>query len=160
MIRILMDTGSLEWNLADQAVHQAGGVLEVTCRITNPTPLARSYRIYMALYDPETGNALAGSTGAISLDDIDTFEVADESQLDILVPLQIEYSNVLLRGSLYDVGSGEMATGLQCLLVPPPGMEEQIASVSSFTSGVITMGLVSELVGEMITGMISGIGGA
>jgi hypothetical protein len=150
-MRILMATGSLEWNLPEQVTHRAGSLLTVTFRITNPTPTSRSYQIFMALFDPSSGSVIAGTTGPISVNGVDTFEVEAEGELTVVAPLKIDYSNALLQAALYDVQSGEMAVGLQATLVAPPSAGEQIAPITSFASGVMVLG--------MVAGMMSGIAG-
>jgi hypothetical protein len=146
MIRILMATGSLEWDLPEQVTHRAGSVLTVTFRITNPTAVPRSYQIFMALFDPASGSVIVGTTGPISVNGVDTFEVGAESELTVVAPLKIDYSNALLQAALYDVQSGEMAVGLQTTLVEPPGVGEQIAPITSFASGIMVLGMVTGVV--------------
>ncbi len=149
MVRILMLTGSLEWSLPERVSHRAGSVLTITFRITNPTPSARSYQIFLALFDPATGSVIAGSTGPISVDGTDTFEVAAESELTVVAPLRIDYSNALLQAALYDVQSAEMAVGLQTFLEEPPGVGEQILPIATFAAGVMALGLVAVMVTDM-----------
>ena len=149
MIRILMLTGSLEWSLPQRVAHRAGAVLQVTFRITNPTAAPRSYKIYLAMFDPATGAVIAGTTGPISIDEMDTFEVAAGGELTVVAPLKIDYSNALLQAALYDVQSGEMAVGLQSLLEPPPGVGEQIAPIIGFASGVMVLGMVASMMTEI-----------
>ena len=146
MVRILMATGTLEWDLPERVVHRAGAVLTITFRITNLSAASRSYQIFMALFDPATGNVIAGTTGPISIDGVDTFEVAAESELTLMAPLKIDYTNANMHGSLYDVESGEMAVGLQTLLEEPPGVGEQLAPIIEFASGVMVLGLVTGMV--------------
>ncbi len=153
MIRILMLTGSLEWDLPERVTHRAGSVLQVTFTITNSTADPRSYQIFMALFDPATGAVIAGTTGPISIDGEDTFEVAGESDLTVVAPLKIDYSNALAHASLYDVQSGEMAVGLQTVLAEPPGIGEQIAPLTGFASGVMALGLVAGMVTDMTAGL-------
>ena len=152
MIRILMLTGSLEWNLPERVTHQAGAVLTITFRITNPTAVPRSYQIFMALFDPATGNVIDGTTGPISIDEEDTFEVAGESELTLVAPLKIDYSNAFIQASLYDVESGEMAVGLQSVLEQPPappGLGEQVAPITGLASGVMVLGMVASMMTEI-----------
>jgi hypothetical protein len=154
MIRILMLTGSLEWSLPQRVVHQAGAVLTITFRIANTTAAPRSYQIFMALFDPGTGNVIAGTTGPISIDEEDTFEVAAESELTLVAPLKIDYSNAFIQAALYDVQSGEMAVGLHSTLEQPPappGLGEQVAPITGFASTVMVLGLVAEMAVEMTT---------
>ncbi len=151
MIRLLMETGTLEWDLLSRVTHQAGSILPTTFRIANPTGLVRTYRIYLALFDA-SGAVIDGTTGALDINGEDTFEVAAESDLTLLAPLRPDYSNALLQAALYDVQSGEMAVGLQANLVQPPGFAEQIAPVVGFASSVMTLG--------MVAGMMSGMGKA
>ena len=155
MIKILMATGSLEWNLPERVAHRAGNVLTITFRIANPTAAPRSYQIFMALFDPPTGNVIGGTTGPISIDGVNTFEVAAEDELIMVAPLKVDYSNAFIQAALYDVESGEMAVGLQSVLEQPPGAGEQIAPITGFASGVMVLGLVTELV----TGMMVETGG-
>jgi hypothetical protein len=150
-IKILMLTGSLEWSLPERVTHRAGSVLQVTFRITNPTAAPRSYRVFMAVFDPATGSVIAGTTGPISIEGVDTFEVAGEGELTVVAPLKIDYSNALLQAALYDVQSGEMAVGLQALLEQPPGIGEQILPIIGFASGVMALGLVAGVVKDMAT---------
>ncbi len=150
MIRILMLTGTLEWDLPQRVAHRAGAVLQVTFGITNPTGVSRSYRIYLAMFDPATGAVIAGTTGPISIDEMDTFEVEAEGEMTLVAPLQIDYSNALLQAALYDVQSGEMAVGLQAYLEPPPGVGEQIAPITGFASGALVLGMVAEVMTDMI----------
>ena len=149
MIRILMLTGSLEWNLPERVTHRAGAVLTITFRVTNATATPRSYQIFMALFDPGTGNVIAGTTGPISINGLDTFDVEAEGELTLVAPLKIDYSNALAHASLYDVVSGEMAVGLQTVLEESPGIGEQIAPITGFASGVMVLGLVA----SMMTGI-------
>ncbi len=149
MIKILMLTGSLEWSLPQRVTHRAGAVLTITFRLTNPTAAPRSYQIFMALFDPGTGNVIAGTTGPISIDGLDTFEVAAEGELIVVAPLKIDYSNVFIQAALYDVVSGEMAVGLQSVLEQPPGAGEQIAPIIGFASGVMVLGLVASMMTEI-----------
>lgn len=149
MIKILMLTGSLEWSLPERVAHRAGGVLTITFRVTNPTAAPRSYQIFMALFDPATGNVIAGTTGPISVDGLDTFEVAAEGELTVVAPLKTDYSNALLQAALYDVQSGEMAVGLQAYLEQPPGAGEQIAPITGFASGVLVLGMVVSMMTEI-----------
>jgi len=151
MIKILMLTGSLEWSLPERVTHRAGSILTITFRITNPTTAPRSYQIFMVLFDPGTGAVIEGTTGRISIDGEDTFEVAAESELTLVALLKIDYTNANMHGSLYDVQSGEMAIGLQTLLEEPPGVGEQIAPIIEFASGVMVLGLVGGMVIDMIT---------
>ena len=151
MVRILMLTGSLEWSLPERVSHRAGSTLTVTFGIINPTPALRSYQIFLALFDPASGSVIAGGTGPISVAGTDTFEVAAESELTVVAPLRIDYSNVLLQAALYDVQSGEMAVGLQSILEEPLGVGEQIAPITDFACGVMALGLV--------TGMVTNIAG-
>jgi len=153
MIRILMTTGSLEWNLPERASHRAGAVLTITFRIANPTATARTYQIFMALFDPGTGSVIEGTTGPISIDGVNVFEVAAEGELIVVAPLKIDYSNAFIQAALYDVQSGEMAVGLQTILEEPPGIGEQIAPVAGFASSVMALGLVTGVVTDMITNM-------
>ena len=148
MIRILMLTGSLEWSLPQRVAHRVGAVLQVTFRITNPAAASRSYQIFMAMFDPGTGNVIAGTTGPISIDGVDAFEVAAEGELTLEAPLKIDYSNAFIQASLYDVESGEMAVGLQSLLEQPTGaggLREQIAPITGFASGVMVLGMVTSM---------------
>ena len=148
MVKILMLTGSLEWSLPERVTHQAGAVLTITFRIANPTTAPRSYQIFMALFDPGTGNVIAGTTGPISIDEEDTFEVAGESELTLVALLKIDYSNVLVQAALYDIESGEMAVGLQSTLEQPPappGIGEQLAPITGFATGVMALGLVASI---------------
>jgi len=149
MIRIMMLTGSLEWSLPQRVTRHAGAVLQVTFGITNPTSASRYYRIYLALFDPGTGAVIAGTTGPISIDGLDTFEVAAEGELTLVAPLEIDYSNALLQAALYDVQSGEMAVGLQAYLEPPPAAGEQIAPITGFASGVLVLGMVASIMTDM-----------
>jgi hypothetical protein len=151
VVKILMTTGSLEWNLPERVTHRAGDVLTITFRITNPTASPRSYQIFMALFDPGTGSVITGTTGPISIEGVNTFEVGAEGELTLVAPLKIDYSNALVQAALYDVESGEMAVGLQSVLEEPPGLGEQIAPITGFASGVLVLGLVS----GMVTGMMS-----
>ena len=145
MIKILMATGSLEWDLPQQITHRAGSVLTVNFRISNPTEATRAYQIFMALFDPDAGNVIAGTSGPISINDMDTFEVAAEGELTLVAPLKIDYSPALLQAALHDVTSGEMAVGLQTLLEEPPGIGEQLVPVTGFAAGVMALGLVASL---------------
>ncbi len=157
MVKILMLTGSLEWDLPGQMDHPAGGVLTVTFRIANPTAVPRSYQIFMALFDPFTGSVIAGTSGPISLNGTATIAVEAESELVIVAPLKIDYSNVIMQAALYDAVSGEMAVGLQTLLMQPPeppGPGEQIAPIIGFASGMMALGMV----GGMMTGIITNKG--
>ncbi len=154
MIKILMQTGSLEWNLTDQVTHRAGDVLTITFRITNPTTFSRSYQIFMALFDPNTGAVIEGTSGPISIDGENTFEVAGEGELTLVAPLKINYSNVLASASLYDVQSGEMAIGLRTVIVAPPGIGEQIAPITGFATEVMALGLVA----TVVTGITADLG--
>ena len=149
MVKILMLTGSLEWSLPERVAHRAGSVLTITFRITNPTADTRSYQIFMALFDPGTGAVIEGTTGPISINGLDTFDVEAEGELTLVAPLKIDYSNALAHASLYDVQSGEMAVGLQTVLKEPPGIGEQIAPITGFASGVMALGLVA----SMMTGI-------
>ena len=103
----------------------------------------------MALFDPGTGSVIEGTTGPISIDGEDTFEVAGESELTLAAPLKIDYSNALAQAALYDVQSGEMAVGLQSLLEQPPGVGEQIAPITGFASGVLVLGMVASMMTEI-----------
>ena len=149
MIRILMLAGSLEWSLPQRVAHRVGSVLTITFRITNPTAAPRSYQIFMALFDPATGAVIAGTTGPISIDGVDAFEVAAEGELTLVAPLKIDYSNALLQAALYDVQSGEMAVGLQAYLEPPPGVGEQITPITGFASGVMVLGMVASMMTDI-----------
>ena len=149
MIRILMLTGSLEWSLPQRVAHRAGDVLTITFQITNPTAAPRSYQIFMALFDPGTGNVIAGTTGPISVDGVNTFEVAGESELTLVAPLKIDCSNAIAHASLYDVQSGEMAVGLQTVLEEPPGIGEQLAPITGFATGVTALGMVASMMIDM-----------
>ena len=149
MIRILMLAGSLEWSLPQRVAHRAGSVLTITFRITNLTAAPRSYQIFMALFDPGTGAVIAGTTGPISIDGVNTFEVAAEGELTVVAPLKIDYSNAFIQAALYDVESGEMAVGLQSTLEPPPGLGEQLAPITGFASGVVVLGMVASMMIDM-----------
>ncbi len=149
MIRILMQTGALEWSLPQRVSHRAGAVLRVIFRITTPTAAPRPYQIYLALFDPATGAVIAGTTGPISIDGVNAFEVEGEGEMTLTAHLRIDYSNSLLQAALYDVQSGEMAVGLQSYLEQPPGLPEQISGITGFISSVMVLG--------MVTGTVSGI---
>ena len=149
MIKILMATGSLEWNLSERVTHRAGSELTITFRITNPTAAPRSYQIFMALFDPGTGAVIAGTTGPISINGGNTFEVEAEGELILVASLKIDYSNALAQAALYDVESGEMAVGLQTYLEQPPGVGEQIAPITGFASGVLVLGMVASMMTEI-----------
>jgi len=149
MVRILMLTGSLEWSLPERVSHRAGSVLTVIFKIANPTPSARSYQIFLALFDPASGSVIAGTTGPMSIDSVNTFEVAAESELTVVAPLRIDYSNALLQAALYDVQSAEMAVGLETVLEEPPGVGEQIAPITDFACGVMALGLVAVMVTDV-----------
>jgi len=151
MIRILMLAGSLEWSLPQRVAHRAGSVLTITFRITNPTAAPRSYQIFMALFDPGTGAVIEGTTGPISIDGENTFEVGAEGELTLVAPLKIDYSNAFIQAALYDVESGEMAVGLQTVLELPPGLGEQVAPITELASTVMVLGLVAEMAVEMTT---------
>ena len=153
MIKILMQTGTLEWDLSERVIHHAGGVLQVTLRIANPTAVSRLYQVYMALFDPTTGSVIDGTSGPISVEGVNSFEVDRDSEQTVVAPLKIDYSNVLLQAALYDVQSGEMAVGLQALLELPSGVGGQIEPVTGFASGVMALGMVTGMVTDMITNM-------
>lgn len=125
----------------------------MTFRISNPTAAPRSYQIFMALFDSASGAVIAGTTGPISINEVDTFEVEAEGELTVVAPLKIDYSNALLQAALYDVQSGEMAVGLPALLEQPLGAGEQIAPITGFASGVMALGLVTGMVADVITNM-------
>ena len=147
---VSIETGTLEWNLAQQVVHRAGSVLPINFQITNSTEEARSYQIFMAMFDPATGAVIEGTTGPISINGVSTFEVEGQSQLTLVAPLRIDYSNALLQAALYDVEANEMSVGLQTYLEQPPGVGEQIAPIASFAGGVMALGMVAMIVGEVV----------
>ena len=146
---VSIETGTLEWNLAQQVVHRAGSVLPITFGITNPTDEARSYQIFMAMFDPTTGAVIEGTTGAISINGVSTFEVDGQSQLTLVAPLRIDYSNALLQAALYDVEANVMSIALQAYLEQPPGVGEQIAPIASFAGGVMALGMVATIFTEV-----------
>lgn len=154
-MKLLMTTGSLEWNLLQRVSHRPGEVVTVDFLITNLTGAARAYQIFMALFDMASGGVIAGTTGPISIDGVDAFEVPGDSQTEVTACLKVDYSDVYLQAALYDVESGEMAVGLQTILEPPPGTTEQMVPVISFASGVMMLGMVA----KSITGVMAGMGG-
>lgn len=158
MLKILMATGSLEWDLAEQVSHRAGDVLAINFAITNPTAEARTYQIYMALFDPATGSVIAGTTGPITVGEANVFEVAGNSQLALEAPLKIDYSNVNAQASLYDTESGEMAAGLQSFLEQPEEIEEPTgepvtADITGLAVGMMALGMVGMMMANMGKGM-------
>ena len=158
MFKILMATGSLEWDLAEQVNHRAGGVLTISFTITNPTAEARTYQIYMALFDPATGSVIAGTTGPRTVGEANVFEVAGNSQLALEALLKIDYSNVNAQAALYDVMSGEMAVGLQSFLKQPEEIEEPTgepvtAEITGLAVGMMTLGMVGMMMANMGKGI-------
>lgn len=149
MTKLLMLTGSLEWSLPEKVTHRAGDVLEVTFHLSNPTSEARSYQVFLALFDAAGGSAIPGTTGPITIDGADTFEVAAEGERTLAAPLKIDYTNAVMQASLYDVQSGEMALGLQARLEAPAGAINQLSPLMGFASGVLALGLVAGMVSNM-----------
>jgi len=147
-----MATGILGWSLPGSVEYRAGSLLPITFWITNPTDSVRSYQIFMALFD-ESGSVIPGTTGAVSIDGVDTFEVGAGETVTLTGSFRMDYSNVSLHASLYDVESGEMAIGLVAFLEQPPGIEEQISPVTAFASGVLVLGAVGMLVSRISRGM-------
>lgn len=141
-----MLTGSLEWSLPPQVVHKAGGLLPVTFRLANPANAPRSYQIFLALFDPATGSVMADASGPLAINGVNTFEVEANSELTLAASLQIDYSDAVLQAALYDTESGEMAVGLQTRLESPAGIGDPVAPIAGFVSGVLALGLVTDMV--------------
>ena len=154
MIRVYVsiETGTLEWALEQRVLHPAGGVLSITFRITNLTDEARLYQIFMAMFDPTTGAVIEGTTGSISIDGINTFEVEGQSQLTLVSPLRIDYSDALLQAALYDIQANEMSIALQTYLEQPLSPVEQ---GSPALVGVVAVGLVG-LAGSLLLALVGG----
>ncbi len=162
MVKILMATGSLEWDLAEKVDHRAGDVLTINFTITNPAAEARTYQIYMALFDPDTGSVITGTTGPIAVGGVDVFEVAGNSQLTLEAALKIDYSNANVQAALYDVTSGEMAVGLQAFLKQPEEVEEPVGepvveSVMPEITGLAVGMMALGMVGMMMSGVTQGM---
>lgn len=147
---VSIETGTLEWDLAQQVIHRAGSVLSITFQITNPTDEARLYQIFMAMFDPTTGALIEGTTGPISINGVSTFEVEGQSQLTLVAPLKIDYSNALLQAALYDVEANVVSIALQTYLEQPPGIGEQIAPIAGFAGGVMALGMVATIIAEIV----------
>lgn len=145
VVRILMATGSMEWDLPAVVRYHAGDVLTVGFTIANPTDAARQYSIYLALFDLQ-GSVIPGTSGPIALDGQQVSVPAGEDLL-LRVQLRIDYSNCIMQAALYDVETGEMGTGLQATLEEPPELGEQLAPLLSGLAVLPALGLALSIVG-------------
>lgn len=158
-IKIMMLTGSLEWDIGEQVSHRAGDILSINFTITNPTADARSYQIFMALFDPATGSVITGTTGPITIGNTNVFEVAGGSELSLEAAFKIDYSNAVIQAALYDIQTGEMAVGLQSVLVEPPenGLpaadDMGMTGITGFVAGIMLLGMVAGMMTNLADGM-------
>ena len=150
VVRILMATGSLEWDLPATVQHPAGGILTVRFRLVNPTNTELRYRIYLALFDLQ-GALIPGTTGPIEMNGQD-ISVPAGSERTITLHLRIDYSNCYIQAALYDIENNTMGVGLQATLEQPPGLEEELAPAISGITAIAVIGMLLPLVVEMAEG--------
>lgn len=149
VVKILMATGSLEWDLPPTVQHRAGNTLSINFKITNPTADARQYKIYLALFHLG-GSVIPGTPGPIIVQGQDTFTVTAYGELIISAALPILFSNCQMQAALYDIASDEMGVGLQVTLVEPPSLGEQLAPVTSALASIMALGMVMALGSEAV----------
>ena len=142
LARAMMETGELEWNLAQSTQHRAGSALNVAFTITNPMTLEKQYQIWIGLFD--LGGAVI-TTFALP----DTFTVSGESSQSFSISVKVDYSNCILEASLYDVETGGMGAALQTVLEQPASLVEQI---SPALIGAMTVGVVGAFLPKVLKG--------
>ena len=97
--------GYIEWNLPGVLKYQAGQAIPVVLRVTNPSPEAREYQLYLGLYDPETRELIPETLQLVKVDEKDSFIVAGGSYVQMEGEVTFDRTNVIFAILLYDVAS-------------------------------------------------------
>ena len=138
-----LQTGILEWNQPERQAYQAGASLSLSMVVSNPTAVVREYQLYLGLYDPDTGQLIEGTGGLILVDEKETFSVAAGGYVELQGSLTLDYTNVILAISLYDVAEGALASQVATLLEGESSMWEGIMPLMG---GVLAIGMMGAMI--------------
>jgi hypothetical protein len=138
--------GYIEWNVPAALEYQPGQAIPIVLRVTNPSPEAREYQLYLGLFDPETGELIPDTLGLIRVDEKDSFTVAGGSYVEMEGEVTVDRTNVILAILLYDVASDTTPSYVATQLsAPAPGWD-----LTPLLAGVFAIAMVG-MVAPMVT---------
>jgi len=134
--------GSIEWNLPGELEYQAGQAIPMVLIVTNPSPEAREYHLYLGLYDPETSELIPDTLEVIGVNESDSFTVAGESYIQMEGELSLESTGVILAILLYDVASDNVPGYVTVLLSSPDTGSSNLDSILGGMVAVMAIGMI------------------
>lgn len=123
---VALQTGVLQWNQPERQTYQPGTPLGVRLRVANPTAADREYRLYLGLYDPQTGLLIQDTWSLIAVDGQEKFTVPAGSYVEMQGDITVDRTGVILGMALFDVATGEYVSVVETLLEAAPTIWDQL----------------------------------
>jgi len=134
--------GSIAWNLPEGLEYQAGQVIPMVLEVTNPSPEAREYQLYLGLYDPETSELIPDTLEVINVNESDSFIIAGASYIQMEGEIVLDCTGIIQAVLLYDVASDSVPGYVAVLLSPP----DAGSNLNSMLGGFVTIAAIGMMI--------------
>ena len=136
-----VDYGYIEWNLPEAVEYQAGQVIPMVLKVTNPGLESREYRLYLGLYNIESGELIADTLQLLLVNEEEGFTISGGSYVEMEGEVSVDRDSVILVIMLYDVAS-DITPGYVSVMLTAAAAELNLVPVINGMFSIAALGMM------------------